>query len=121
MRNGSCKYGANCRFNHPDPTTVGGGDTLSGYGNGGAGPLQGASQSTMSPWSSPRASSDTGPFVPVVFPPTQGVPSPYPERNGYQVLHYSCYISFIDFGNVHHPPLLFSLWVADITLHCCLT
>lgn len=84
MRNGSCKYGANCRFNHPDPTTVGGGDTLSGYGNGGAGPLQGASQSTMSPWSSPRASSDTGPFVPVVFPPTQGVPSPYPERNGYQ-------------------------------------
>ncbi|CAN1128708.1 Zinc finger CCCH domain-containing protein 63 [Linum perenne] len=20
MRNGSCKYGSNCRFNHPDPT-----------------------------------------------------------------------------------------------------
>ncbi|KAI8529133.1 hypothetical protein RHMOL_Rhmol12G0202800 [Rhododendron molle] len=86
MRNGSCKYGVNCRFNHPDPTAVGGGDTLSGHGPGGADPLHGASQSTMSPWSSPRALSETGPFAPVVFPPTQGVPSPYPERNGHQWL-----------------------------------
>ncbi|XP_058195907.1 zinc finger CCCH domain-containing protein 67 isoform X2 [Rhododendron vialii] len=86
MRNGSCKYGVNCRFNHPDPTAVGGGDTLSGHGPGGAVPLHGASQSTMSPWSSPRALSETGPFAPVVFPPTQGIPSPYPERNGHQWL-----------------------------------
>ncbi|KAF7123683.1 hypothetical protein RHSIM_Rhsim12G0171400 [Rhododendron simsii] len=73
-------------FNHPDPTAVGGGDALSGHGPGGAVPLHGASQSTMSPWSSPRTLSETGPFAPVVFPPTQGVPSPYPERNDHQWL-----------------------------------
>ncbi|KAM7512543.1 hypothetical protein LguiB_011418 [Lonicera macranthoides] len=38
MRNGSCGYGASCRFHHPDPTTVGGADTgnstLGGYSIG---------------------------------------------------------------------------------------
>lgn len=86
MRNGSCKYGLNCRFNHPDPTAMGGGDTLSGHVHGGAVPLHGPSQSTMSPWSSPRGLSEPG-LVPGIFQPTQGVPSPYPERNGHQVLH----------------------------------
>lgn len=23
MRNGSCRYGSNCKFNHPEPSTVG--------------------------------------------------------------------------------------------------
>ncbi|PSS07714.1 Zinc finger CCCH domain-containing protein [Actinidia chinensis var. chinensis] len=84
MRNGSCKYGSNCRFNHPDPTAVGGGDAPSGYGNGGPFSSQGASLSTMPPWSSPRAVNETVPFVAVMFSPTQGLPSPNGEWNGYE-------------------------------------
>ncbi|CAN1128696.1 Zinc finger CCCH domain-containing protein 43 [Linum perenne] len=33
MRNGSCKYGSNCRFNHPDPTVVGKNEAPSPIGN----------------------------------------------------------------------------------------
>ncbi|KAL7222656.1 hypothetical protein ACSBR1_024366 [Camellia fascicularis] len=85
MRNGSCKYESNCRFNHPDPTAVGGGDTPSGYGNDGPVPLQGASQPTISSWSTPRVLNETTvPFVPVMFSPTQGVSSSNLEWNGYQ-------------------------------------
>ncbi|PSR89495.1 Zinc finger CCCH domain-containing protein [Actinidia chinensis var. chinensis] len=84
MRNGSCKYGSNCRFNHPDPTAVGGDDAPSGYGNGGSFSSQGASLSAMPPWSSPRAVNETVPFVPVMFSPTQGLPSPNGDWNGYQ-------------------------------------
>ncbi|XP_034673735.1 zinc finger CCCH domain-containing protein 67-like isoform X2 [Vitis riparia] len=84
MRTGSCKYGANCRFNHPDPTAAGGYEPPSGYGNGGSVPLQGASQSNMASWSSPRALNEPAPFVPIMFSPTQGVPPPNPEWNGYQ-------------------------------------
>lgn len=85
MRNGSCKYESNCRFNHPDPTAVGGGDTPSGYGNDGPVSLQGASQPTISSWSTPRVLNETTvPFVPVMFSPTQGVSSSNLEWNGYQ-------------------------------------
>ncbi|XP_057488777.1 zinc finger CCCH domain-containing protein 67-like isoform X2 [Actinidia eriantha] len=84
MRNGSCKYGSNCRFNHPDPTAVGGGDAHSEYGNGGPVSLQGASQSTVSPWSPTRALNETSTYAPPMFSPTQGVPSSNPEWNGYQ-------------------------------------
>ncbi|GFZ07872.1 zinc finger C-x8-C-x5-C-x3-H type family protein [Actinidia rufa] len=83
MRNGSCKYGSNCRFNHPDPTAVGGGNAHSGYGNGGH-VSQAASKSTVSPWSPPRALNETGTFAPPMFSPTQGIPSSNPEWNGYQ-------------------------------------
>lgn len=84
MRNGSCKYGANCRFNHPDPTASGGGDTSSGYGNGGPLSLQGAAQPTVPSWPSPRSLNET-PFVPMMLTPTQAVPSQNSEWNGYQV------------------------------------
>ncbi|THF98582.1 hypothetical protein TEA_028867 [Camellia sinensis var. sinensis] len=85
MRNGSCKYESNCRFNHPDPTAVGGGDTPCGYGNDGPVSLQGASQPTISSWSTPRVLNETTvPFVPVMFSPTQGVSSSNLEWNGYQ-------------------------------------
>ncbi|PON45650.1 Zinc finger, CCCH-type [Parasponia andersonii] len=84
MRTGSCKYGANCRFNHPDPTDAAGGDTSAGYGNSGPASLQGASQSTIPSWSSPRSLNETAPFVPLMLSPTQGVPSQNPEWNGYQ-------------------------------------
>ncbi|KAF3436799.1 hypothetical protein FNV43_RR19552 [Rhamnella rubrinervis] len=84
MRNGSCKYGANCRFNHPDPTASGGGDTSSGYGNGGPVALQGATQSTIPPWSSPRSLNESAPYVPMLLSPIQGVPSQNSEWNGYQ-------------------------------------
>ncbi|XP_039042338.1 zinc finger CCCH domain-containing protein 67-like isoform X2 [Hibiscus syriacus] len=86
MRNGSCKYGTNCRFNHPDPTTAGGCDPPAAYGNGGSVSSQAASQVNMASWSSPRALNETptAPYMPIMFPPTQAVPPPNPEWNGYQ-------------------------------------
>jgi len=86
MRTGSCKYGANCKFNHPDPTAVAGGDPSSGFGNGGSVSL-GASQSSATTWSPPRAMNENSPFVPVVLSPTPGVPPQNSDWNGYQVLH----------------------------------
>lgn len=88
MRTGSCKYGANCRFNHPDPTAVGGSDNASGFGNGGSAAL-GALQSSLTSWSSPRTLNETAPFVPMVLSPTH---PQSPEWNGYQVLHILCTI-----------------------------
>ncbi|XP_039057056.1 zinc finger CCCH domain-containing protein 67-like isoform X2 [Hibiscus syriacus] len=87
MRNGSCKYGINCRFNHPDPTTAGGCDPPAAYGNGGSVSSQAASQVNMASWSSPRVLNETptAPYMPIMFPPpTQAVPPPNPEWNGYQ-------------------------------------
>ncbi|XP_060204496.1 zinc finger CCCH domain-containing protein 67 isoform X6 [Lycium barbarum] len=84
MRTGSCKYGSNCRFHHPDPTTVAGADPPPGYNNAGAVPIQASSHSAASSWSSPRALNDTAPYVPMMYPPTQGIPSPNTEWNGYQ-------------------------------------
>ncbi|KAH9776603.1 zinc finger CCCH domain-containing protein 43 [Citrus sinensis] len=84
MRNGSCKYGANCRFNHPDPTAVGGSDSPSGYGNGGSVSSQAPSQASIGSWSSPRALNEPAPFVPMMYSPTPGVPSQNSEWNGYQ-------------------------------------
>ncbi|GAY50983.1 hypothetical protein CUMW_130840 [Citrus unshiu] len=86
MRNGSCKYGANCRFNHPDPTAVGGSDSPSGYGNGGSVSSQAPSQASIGSWSSPRALNEPAPFVPMMYSPTPGVPSQNSEWNGYQVV-----------------------------------
>ncbi|MCD7451112.1 hypothetical protein HAX54_009560 [Datura stramonium] len=84
MRTGSCKYGSNCRFHHPDPTTVAGADPSSGYNNAGAVAVQASSHSAASSWSPPRALNDTPPYVPMMYPPTQGIPSPNTEWNGYQ-------------------------------------
>ncbi|KAG8388051.1 hypothetical protein BUALT_Bualt02G0085000 [Buddleja alternifolia] len=88
MRTGSCKYGSSCRFHHPDPTTVNGVDSPSGYGSGGSLPSQLVSSSPVSSWSPPRAFNDASPFVPVMFPPSQGAPSSNPEWNGYQAVAY---------------------------------
>ncbi|KAL0342410.1 UNVERIFIED_CONTAM: Zinc finger CCCH domain-containing protein 67 [Sesamum calycinum] len=82
MRTGSCKYGANCRFHHPDPKTVAGGG--SGYGNDRSLPSQVVSSSPLSSWSASGAFTSTTPFVPVIYPPTQGAARPNPEWNGYQ-------------------------------------
>ncbi|CAK7336612.1 unnamed protein product [Dovyalis caffra] len=84
MRNGSCKYGPNCKYNHPDPTAVGGSDPTLAFVNGGSASLPAPSPSSVGSWSSPRALNDPTPFVPIVFSPTQGVPSQSPEWNGYQ-------------------------------------
>lgn len=86
MRNGSCKYGSNCRFNHPDPTAVGGSDSPSGYGNGGSISSQTASQTSLGSWSSPRALNETAPFVQMMYPPSQVAATQKAEWNGYQVL-----------------------------------
>ena len=80
MRTGSCKYGANCKFNHPDPTTVAGSESLSGYNNGV--PLQGASQSQITSWTSPRVLNEATTFVPAMISPSQDQ-----DWNGYQVLY----------------------------------
>lgn len=85
MRNGSCKYASNCRFNHPDPTAAGGSDPASAFGNGGPASLQGVPQSTVAPWSAPRSLNETPLYVPMMIPPSQGVPSQNTEWNGYQV------------------------------------
>ncbi|KAK4568875.1 hypothetical protein RGQ29_004337 [Quercus rubra] len=94
MRTGSCKYGANCKFNHPDPTAVAGGDPSSGFGNGVSVSL-GASQSSVTSWSPPRAMNENSPFVPVVLSPTPGVPPQNSDWNGYQeqdiCAHYGLY------------------------------
>ncbi|KAM5571801.1 hypothetical protein ABKV19_012071 [Rosa sericea] len=82
MRNGSCKYGSNCRFNHPDPTAAGGSDPPSGFDNGGPASLQGGSQSSS--WSAPRSLNETPLYMPMMMPPSQGVPSQNTEWNGYQ-------------------------------------
>ncbi|KAH6822899.1 Zinc finger C-x8-C-x5-C-x3-H type family protein [Perilla frutescens var. hirtella] len=88
MRTGSCKYGSNCRFHHPEPVTVGG-DSPSGYRNGGSFPSQFVSSSSAPSWSSPRAFNETSPFVPVMFPPSQGAPTSNQDWNGYQAPTYA--------------------------------
>ncbi|WCJ36195.1 Zinc finger CCCH domain-containing protein 43 [Euphorbia peplus] len=98
MRNGSCKYGASCRFNHPDPTAVGGSDPPSAFSNGSSPRLQSSSQSNVASWSSPRGQNESSPFMPITYPPTQGLPSQTPEWNGYQAPVYPPERS------MHHPP-----------------
>ncbi|CAB4280585.1 unnamed protein product [Prunus armeniaca] len=88
MRNGSCKYASNCRFNHPDPTAAGGSDPASAFGNGGPASLQGAPQSTVAPWSAPRSLNETPRYMPMMIPPSQGIPSQNTEWNGYQAPAY---------------------------------
>lgn len=82
MRNGSCKFGANCRFNHPDPSSRGP-DTVSGYSNGGSILSSNASKSAPAPWSPSAALNGSPPYVPLIFPPNQGVAS-QTEMNAYQ-------------------------------------
>lgn len=90
MRTGSCKFGANCKFNHPDPTVGGvggGGEPPSGFGNGGAIHLQGVSQPSVPSWPPTRTLNETSPFVPMMLSPSQGVSPQSSEWNGYQVNH----------------------------------
>ncbi|CAN4099258.1 unnamed protein product [Withania somnifera] len=84
MRTGSCKYGSNCRFHHPNPTTVAGNNPPFGYSSGGSAPIQSASYSPVSSWSSPRASNETTPFLPVVYSTSQGIPPLGPQWNRFQ-------------------------------------
>ncbi|KAL8478604.1 hypothetical protein ACS0TY_030473 [Phlomoides rotata] len=84
MRTGSCKYGSNCRFHHPEPVTVVGGDSPSGYGNGASLPSQHVPSSSATSWSSPRAFNESSPFVPVMFPPHQGATNSNQDWNRYQ-------------------------------------
>lgn len=90
MRNGSCKYGAECKFNHPDPTTIGGTDSPSFRGNNGVSigtfSPKATFQASSTSWSSPRHVNGTSPFIPVMLSQTHGVTSQNPEWNGYQVV-----------------------------------
>ncbi|XP_070667993.1 zinc finger CCCH domain-containing protein 43-like isoform X2 [Malus domestica] len=63
MRTGTCKYGTNCKFNHPDPTAAGESRPQSAYGNGRPASLQG-------------------------LPNSQGINSETTEWNGYQAPAY---------------------------------
>ncbi|KAF3633060.1 putative callose synthase 10-like [Capsicum annuum] len=83
MRTGSCKYGSNCRFHHPDPTTAAGNNRSFGYNNSGSAPVQSASYSPVSSWSSPRALNETSPFLPVVYTTSKGIPPPGPQWNSF--------------------------------------
>lgn len=104
MRTGSCGYGAQCCFHHPDPTSTGGsepnwnGEFVGGFdtfGNqNGESPvlnLSGASQPSMVPWSSNMLSNKRVPFsdnrssyVPAMPSLPQGI-CPKLELNGHQV------------------------------------
>lgn len=97
MRTGSCKFGSNCKFNHPDPTSVGGCDPPSRYGNGGSISLQGVSQPSVASWSSPRTLNETS-FVPMMMSPTQGVAPQSSDWNGYPVNTYIQYQSHLTRG-----------------------
>lgn len=96
MRNGSCKFGAECKFNHPDPTTVGGTDSLNSSfhgNNGGSFSPKSTFQPSSNSWSSPRHATGTTPFVPSMLSQSRGVPSQTPEWNGYQVVKYFLQLS----------------------------
>ncbi|KAB5525086.1 hypothetical protein DKX38_022835 [Salix brachista] len=84
MRNGSCKYGGNCKYNHPDPMAAVGSDPTTTFVNGGSASLPALSPSSVGSWSSPRGLNDPTSFVPFFFPPNQGVPSYSSEWNGCQ-------------------------------------
>uniref|UniRef100_A0A2P2MAY3 C3H1-type domain-containing protein n=1 Tax=Rhizophora mucronata TaxID=61149 RepID=A0A2P2MAY3_RHIMU len=99
MRNGSCKYEANCIFHHPDPTDVGGSDPQAFF-NGGSTSVMIPSQSCINSRSSPRALNETAPFLQLMFPPTQGIPSNNTEWNGYQAPIYQP-------ERIHPPPAYF--------------
>ncbi|XP_019056815.1 PREDICTED: zinc finger CCCH domain-containing protein 67-like [Tarenaya hassleriana] len=86
MRNGSCKFGASCKFDHPDPKAVGGADPAPVYVNGVPGGST-PSQANVASWSIPRPSNETAPYVPVMSS-TRGVPSQFSEWNGYQTPAY---------------------------------
>lgn len=107
MRNGSCGYGAGCRFHHPDPTSVGGADagnsTLGGYsvgqfnhssGNFDSGYSMG--QPAQAAYYSPMVSDMTGPYqnncssyMPSMALLPQGVAQSR-EWNGHQVFFSYC-------------------------------
>ncbi|XP_042482918.1 uncharacterized protein LOC122063264 isoform X2 [Macadamia integrifolia] len=84
MRTGSCKYGPNCRFHHPDPTAVGGDDIPSGSVSlHPSGVLQPASTSCSSPLNETVPDLDSvNPYAPMTLPPQQVRPNS--KKNGYQ-------------------------------------
>lgn len=95
MRNGSCKFGSDCKFNHPDPTAVGGVDSPLFRGNNGGSvgsfSPKAASQASSTSWSSSRHMNGTGtaPFIPVMFSQNRGVSPQTSDWNGYQVVNFN--------------------------------
>ncbi|XP_047311446.1 zinc finger CCCH domain-containing protein 67-like [Impatiens glandulifera] len=78
MRTGTCKYGANCRFNHPDPSAQSG-DPHSGYNAEGSVSQGIFPRPNVSSWSTPN---EAGPR-PTMFPPRQ-LNSVGPQWNSFQ-------------------------------------
>ncbi|GMP30174.1 hypothetical protein CsSME_00004956 [Camellia sinensis var. sinensis] len=105
MRNGSCGYGARCRFHHPDPTDIGGYDprnstpneeSIGQFGrpsenyNGESIPLHvsGASQPAQASWSSQMPSDKAVPYQDnhsSCMPTMHIFHQEAPKWNGYQV------------------------------------
>lgn len=92
MRTGNCKYSANCKFHHPDPTADSGRDPT-GYSNGEARKqnTSGTSQVPISPWPEPRTMNeaihflDASPsYIPGMIIPQ--VIHPHQDWNGYRVI-----------------------------------
>lgn len=109
MRTGSCKYGSTCRFHHPEPTTVGGGDSPSGYGNDISLPSQHTSPPSLSSWSSHGPSHETSAYVPIAFTPThQSVPTSHPHWNGHKVIGFSTQSSISYF----YAALIFQVYIS---------
>lgn len=86
MRTGSCKFGVACKFNHPQPASLGTGIPVTGpatYGSVGPAILPSSGLPYVGgfpTWSLPRAPYITGPrlqgppgYMPVVVSPSQGI------------------------------------------------
>lgn len=82
MRTGTCKFSANCKFNHPDPTSRA--DSSPKNSDDGFAAPQNASDFPV--WSSSGASHIELPScVPIMYPPMTVVSPPNAVWNGYQV------------------------------------
>ncbi|XLR07626.1 hypothetical protein HN51_062551 [Arachis hypogaea] len=97
MQHGSCKFGENCKYNHPNPTT-GGCDPPPMYDNVGSISFSGVLQQSASSGSSPGTVNKTSPFLPMMLLPTQVSP----QDSDWNAYHYQapicpCVMSM-------HPP-----------------
>lgn len=113
MRNGTCKFGIACKFNHPQPAAMGAAFPAAGfpnYGSSGTSMVPSSSVpliSGLSTWplarppylSSPHMQSLPA-YMPVVFPPSQGT---MPVQQGWST--YMGNMSHLPSGDVLGPNL----------------
>ncbi|XP_052109690.1 zinc finger CCCH domain-containing protein 43 isoform X2 [Arachis duranensis] len=95
MQHGSCKFGENCKYNHPDPTT-GGCDPPPMYDNVGSISFSGVLQQSASSVSSPGIVNKTSPFLPMMLSPTQVSP----QDSDWNAYHYQIQVGVDEFAEI---------------------